>query len=86
MWARRLDVPDAAKGAEEPNVGLPPMPRLVRRIAVNAPCEGAVEDEDDREHGLPQYVLGTCFVLSMRHAIPSIVWFQGSTTPFYCDE
>ena len=30
----------------------------------------------------PQYVLGTCFALSMQRAIPSTVWFLRSTTPF----
>lgn len=34
--------------------------------------------------GSLQYVLNTCFILSMQRAILSIVWFLRSTTLFCC--
>ena len=46
-------MPDAAKGVEEAYIGLPNIPCLVRRLAVDALCEGAVEDENGHEYGLP---------------------------------
>lgn len=86
LWVCYLGVPNTAKGLEDAYIGLTPVPRLTRRLAVAAPHEGAVDDEEGHEHGLPQYVLDTYFALSMQCAILSTILFLRSTTPFYYDE